>query len=73
MKKVLLVAAVAGLSMVSCKKDYTCECTVTTAGVSATASSTINDTKKNATDACEAGNTSTTVMGITSSTKCSIK
>ena len=73
MKKVLLVAAVAGLSMVSCKKDYTCECTVTTAGVSATASSTITDTKQNATDACEAGNTSTTVMGITSSTQCSIK
>ena len=29
MKKILLVAAVAGLSLVSCKKDYTCECTTT--------------------------------------------
>ncbi|MGZ4042137.1 MAG: hypothetical protein ACXVO9_02970 [Bacteroidia bacterium] len=27
MKKVLLIAAVAGLTMVSCKKDYTCTCT----------------------------------------------
>jgi len=29
MKKALLIAAVAGLAMVSCKKDYTCECTST--------------------------------------------
>ncbi len=29
MKKVLLVAAVAGLAMVSCKKDYVCECSNT--------------------------------------------
>lgn len=27
MKKILLVAAVAGLTMVSCKKDRTCTCT----------------------------------------------
>ncbi len=29
MKKVLLIAAVAGLAFASCKKDYTCECTTT--------------------------------------------
>ncbi|MBL7930764.1 MAG: hypothetical protein JNL60_02625 [Bacteroidia bacterium] len=29
MKKVLLIAAVAGLAFASCKKDYTCECTGT--------------------------------------------
>lgn len=29
MKKILLIAAVAGLSMVSCKKEYTCECKYT--------------------------------------------
>ncbi len=27
MKKILLIAAVAGLAMVSCKKDRTCTCT----------------------------------------------
>jgi hypothetical protein len=27
MKKVLLMAAVAGFMMTSCKKDYTCKCT----------------------------------------------
>jgi len=73
MKKALMIAAFAGLTMVSCKKEYTCECTATTAGVSATASTTIKDTKSKATEACEAGNTSTTVLGITSSTTCKIK
>lgn len=34
MKKILLIAAVAGLSMVSCKKDRVCTCTETpTSGV----------------------------------------
>lgn len=65
MKKVLLIAAVAGLAMVSCKKDYTCECTYSGGGVSGTTTTTIKDTKKKATDACEklsvsAGGTSTT-------------
>jgi hypothetical protein len=73
MKKVFLTIAVAGLAMASCKKDYTCECKTTTAGVSATASSTINDTKKNATEACDKGDASTTVLGVTSTVECSIK
>lgn len=29
MKKILLIAAVAGLAMASCKKDRTCSCTQT--------------------------------------------
>lgn len=29
MKKILLIAAVAGLAMASCKKDRTCTCTYT--------------------------------------------
>ncbi|MBL7930762.1 MAG: hypothetical protein JNL60_02615, partial [Bacteroidia bacterium] len=29
MKKTLLLAAVAGLMAVSCKKNYSCECTTT--------------------------------------------
>ena len=73
MKKSLFLAAVASLFFASCKKDYTCTCTTTSAGVSATASTTIKDTKKNAKDACEAGNTSSTVGGITTSINCEIK
>jgi hypothetical protein len=74
MKKITLLAVAAlAMTFASCKKDYTCECTSTTAGISATASTTINETKKKATDACEKGTTSTTVLGITSSTTCKIK
>jgi len=32
MKKVILVVAVAMMTLVSCKKDYTCECTSTLLG-----------------------------------------
>ncbi|RYD78847.1 MAG: hypothetical protein EOP53_10535 [Sphingobacteriales bacterium] len=54
MKKVLFVASMAvfvGLSFGSCKKDYTCTCTVSTGNQVVP----INDAKKkDATDACDA-------------------
>jgi hypothetical protein len=49
----------AGLS--SCKKDYTCTCTV---GGTAAGSTTINDTKKNAKEKCDEGDQN--VLGIVS-------
>jgi hypothetical protein len=54
MKKILLVAAVAGLSMASCKKDYTCTCTYTPQGGAAqTYTYPMKDVKKkDAKDAC---------------------
>jgi len=55
MKKITLLAAViAAFTFASCKKDYTCECTATSGGVSISASTTIKDTKKKAKDACTA-------------------
>ena len=76
MKKVLFFGAVALLGLASCKKDYTCECTITTDLTSIgltkntqTVSTTINETKSKATTACEAGN----VTVGTSSTICKIK
>ncbi|MGZ3899422.1 MAG: hypothetical protein ACXVNO_10840 [Bacteroidia bacterium] len=44
MKKILLIAAVAGMAMVSCKKDRTCSCTETstTTNNSVTVSSSQN-------------------------------
>jgi hypothetical protein len=72
MKKLLLSVAAFALvatTMTSCKKDYTCECTVSGTGVSGTVSGTINDTKKNAKDKCEADNG--TIAGVT--TSCKIK
>ena len=36
MKKILLIAAVAGFVMASCKKDYVCECTSTSTAPNST-------------------------------------
>lgn len=56
MKKVTFIAIAAffTLSLASCKKDWTCKCTSTAAGFSATSEVTINATKKDAEDACDA-------------------
>lgn len=65
MKKITLLAAViVAISFASCKKDYTCECSVTVNGVTASGSTTINDTKKKAKDACTAKATSGATCAI---------
>lgn len=70
MKKITLLAvALVAISFASCKKDYTCECTSTVLGLSATASTTIHDTKSKAKDACTAKNSSSTGTSVT----CAIK
>lgn len=58
MKKSLLVAAVACLTLASCKKNYTCECTFTNGGTTTTTSVTIKETKKKAKEACDQSATS---------------
>ncbi|MBA3664450.1 MAG: hypothetical protein H0W61_09615 [Bacteroidetes bacterium] len=69
MKKVLLIAAVAGLSMVSCKKDYTCECTNSGNGVTVVFDLKGHSTKKSAESWCTGYQNSTdTQNGTTSST-----
>jgi len=74
MKKItLLTVVLAAMSFASCKKDYTCECTTTAAGITSTASVTINDTKKNAKSACDAKASSASVGGVSASTTCAIK
>lgn len=69
MKKIIAIAALGVFTLASCKKEYTCECTTSGFGVSATATTVIKDTKKKADDACTAG--STTANGAT--TTCKIK
>ena len=67
MKKVLFSALVLGaMTLVSCKKDYTCECTSTNGSSSSTVSYTFNATKKDAKEACDVY----TVSSGTSSTTC---
>jgi len=61
MKKVVLVAAVAMLSLASCKKDYTCECT-TASGIKT--STVFKDAKSSeAEDACSTLSTLSSISG----------
>lgn len=66
MKKLMTIAAVtvALISLSSCKKDYTCECTIDVLGETTTTSTTINATKGDAKEACEAGSTTFVVCEI---------
>lgn len=63
MKKVASIAAIAlfAIGFTSCKKDYTCVCSINGTEVSRT---TINDTKSNAKSACEQ---TTSAGGVTAS------
>lgn len=72
MKKLALgVAALSMLALVSCKKDYTCTCTASVSGVTTgTTETTINDTKKNAEEACNESNGTSTAGGFTTTTSC---
>ena len=69
MKKFIAIAALGVLTLASCKKDYTCECSSSAGGVTISASTTIKDTKKKAEEACTAK--ATTTNGVT--TSCTIK
>lgn len=69
MKKVLFLGAFAVLGLASCKKDYTCECTSTTMGITTTSSTTIKAKKDDAKTTCEKGSVSNGISTIT----CAIK
>lgn len=74
MKKLTILAVAAlAISFASCKKDYTCECTSSGGGATATASTTIKDTKKKAEDACTARASTTSVGGSQVTSTCKIK
>ena len=72
MKKMLMIAAIAGLAMTSCKKDYTCECKTTSnwPGYSGGTSSgsTGKMKKKDAEDKCNTGDGTTSSSYIDPST-----
>jgi hypothetical protein len=74
MKKITFIAIAAffTLSLASCKRDWTCKCTVTTNGVTTTAESTISATKSDAEDECAEGNVSASAGGISSSASCEL-
>ena len=77
MKKILLLAAVACMTMTSCKKDYTCECTATSGQTgntqSASTSVTIHDKKDAAKTTCENGSSDQSTGTYVSKVVCVIK
>jgi hypothetical protein len=75
MKKVLYSSALVVLVAFSaCKKDYTCECTTSDGqGGDAKSSVTITESKKDAENACKAGNSTVSSGGMTMTTTCKIK
>jgi len=79
MKKVILVAAKGVLALVSCKKDYTCSCTVSSSGsifgeFTVVVDTVYQDSKKSdAEDACATRNYSASALGVTNTSVCEIK
>ncbi len=74
MKKTLLIIAVAGLAMASCKKDRTCTCTTTYTPVSGPSSTAtyeviVKKAKKNAAKDGMCSSTTSQVTAPTSGTK----
>lgn len=77
-KLVLAVAVVGGLAaLTSCKKDWTCECTITTTGTvnsTTTADTVYTDMKKaDAQTACDANDASVSILGESITTECELK
>lgn len=73
MKKLfpLMVVAVVATMFTSCKKDYTCTCTITSGGTTTTQALPMNKvSKSDATDACKAAET--TYTSVASTAKCSL-
>jgi len=73
MKKMLPIAAVAMLTLTlfSCKKDWTCKCTITPTGGTATTQDIkiSKQTKKDADNACKSAQTTYTTALSTASCK----
>lgn len=70
----LTVAAVAALSLSSCKKDYTCECTTTSpAGTTSNSENTGKMKLSDAKTKCDEGDKTYTFLGDTYETECKIK
>lgn len=79
MKKILIIASVAGLAMVSCKKDYVCECTTTSTAPGSTSytdkSTMVGVSKKTAKANCFKYSSEETSGGVTyvNTTDCKLK
>jgi hypothetical protein len=68
MKKIILLPSICSLILISCKKDYTCECQITLYGVNSIQKTNIHNTKKKAKTECEEQ-----IFKDNQTTSCSIK
>jgi hypothetical protein len=77
MKKVLFISAIVSSLLVSCKKDYTCVCTINVLGTTVSVTTEAKSSKKGATAWCKSlENPTETVNGSASTTfplTCAIK
>ena len=76
MKKIIMVAVAAiGMTLfASCKKDHTCTCSVTMAGMTQEVSQTLPKTSKSeAKKACDSYKATTAMAGVGATVECSLK
>lgn len=74
MKAMFLALTVLSLSLASCKKDYTCECTKESPTGTSTESHNTGKMKlEDARTKCNEGDQTTTILGETYTTECSLK
>ena len=74
MKNLFILTVFALVALTSCKKDYTCECSLYIDGdFYASESTTIKDTKSKAKSACNEGDDSEDIGGYIYATDCEIK
>jgi hypothetical protein len=77
MKKIVFISAIFSLSLISCKKDYTCVCSTSVFGTVVSVNTKAKSSKKSATEWCKAlGNPTQTVDGSPSASfqlTCAIK
>ncbi len=70
----ITLALVGCISIVSCKKEYTCTCTATYNGQSlATSTNTITNSKKKATSSCTEQQTTKNYGGVDVTSTCTLK
>jgi hypothetical protein len=78
MKKLVYIAAILSISLVSCKKDYTCVCSTSVFGITVSVNTEAKSSKKGATEWCKSfENATETVDGAPSTNtvalSCAIK
>jgi hypothetical protein len=73
MKKLLFISSIVSLTLISCKKDYKCTCSVGSGSYVSTYSETINGTKSEAVSTCDSRKGNLNPSSPNETVKCEIK